>query len=61
MGKNDGSQDEALVVVSGAAEVVEDGGVFWSSVPEGLALMGRSGWSVGFVISDVAVGNGVMA
>ena len=43
MGKNDGSQDEALVVVSGAEELVEVGAVDSSSVPEGLALMGRSG------------------
>lgn len=60
MGKNDGSHDDAVVVASGAAELV--GVVFSSSVvPVGLVLTGRSGWSVGLDMRDVGVGSGVMA
>ena len=53
MGKKDGSRLEALVDAAGALDEV---GVFSSSVvPVGFALTGRSGWSVGLVITPVCV------
>jgi hypothetical protein len=54
VGKKDGSQLELLDVAEAAGEVLV-GLVASSSVPEGLGLVGRSGWSVGLVVSDVGV------
>ena len=60
VGKKDGSQELAELVAGGVVEVVE--GLVWSSVPVGLALTGRSGWSVGLPIREVtgAVGTAVV-
>lgn len=59
MGKKDGSHDDdALVLAAGAEKLVEVEGADSSSVSEGLALMGRSGWSVGFAMMDVGAGTG---
>jgi len=58
VGKNDGSQLLAAVVV--AAGSLDSVGVVWSSVPEGLALTGRSGWSVGLVMMFVLDGAGAI-
>lgn len=58
VGKKDGSQLETLVVAAG---LPLDVGVFSSSVvPEGFALMGLSGWSVGLAIRLVWVLTGAI-
>ena len=54
VGKKDGSQLELVVVAEEAGEVFV-GLVDSSSVPEGLGLVGRSGWSVGLVRREVGV------
>jgi hypothetical protein len=47
VGRNEGIQVEFVDEASGAAEAVDVGETSSSSVPVGLALTGRSGWSVG--------------
>lgn len=58
MGKADGSQpDDADVVADEDADVEEVGATSSDSVPVGLVLTGRSGWSVGFpALEETPVG-----
>lgn len=55
MGRKDGIHVDGVVVSEDVGTVVEveDGEVSSSSVPEGLALVGRSGWSDGVLGSSV--------